>query len=166
MRREVAVNVLPDRQRARAAVEALEQAGFRRDDIRVLAEDGAGRIGDVRAEHLNEQGSGIAGAVAGVGSVLVPGVGPDVGVSTFPVSIETIAGPAGGEITGALVGMGVQVDAAARYEEEARRGGLILVVKAGARCDVVQEVTRRFGGYDVETGGRDVAGHADSGSHA
>ena len=151
MRREVAVNVLPDLERAREAVLALEQAGFRREEIRVLAPAGVDSVADVHAEHLYERGSGIAGAVAGLGSVLVPGVGPNVALSAFPVSFEVVSGPHGGEIMGALVGMGVPVDAAARYEEEAKKGGLLLIVKAGARGDLVQEVTRRFGGYDVES---------------
>jgi hypothetical protein len=93
---------------------------------------------------------GLGGWLAGIGALAIPGIGPFIAAGAFGSALGGAALGAGvGAVAGALVGMGIPEEEAKYYEEEVRRGGTLVVVKAGSRVDEASMILRRFGAYDV-----------------
>jgi Heat induced stress protein YflT len=144
------VGVFADHAQARAAIESLEAAGVRGNAISVLArvpaevwelakETGADR----RAEEstLRHPLGDLAAWLAGIGATL-PGFGTIAGTGTLGLEVAR-AGSGGGAITGALVGLGVPVDEAARYEEEVFDGRILVVAHDARHRSVAQDILGR-----------------------
>jgi hypothetical protein len=137
---------------ARAAVQALESAGIKHNDISILASNADNWYAndskptlvpdrdldgkDDRAEGART-GAGIgaavggtAGLLAGLGLMAIPGVGPVVAAGWLVATLTGAAavGTAGG-IIGALTQAGVSPDDADVYAESIRRGGALVSVK-------------------------------------
>jgi hypothetical protein len=138
---------------ARAAVQALEIAGIKHNDISILASNADNWYAndtkptlvpdrdldgkDDRAEGARS-GAGIgaavggtAGLLAGLGLMAIPGVGPVVAAGWLVATLTGAAtvGAAGG-IIGALTQAGVSPDDADVYAESIRRGGALVSVRA------------------------------------
>ena len=99
---------------------------------------------------------GALGWLAGLGVLLIPGIGPSVGpfVAAGPIVSALagvgIGGTLGG-LAGAIVGMGIPEIEARRYEGRVRAGGILLSV----HCDSA-EWTKHAKGILEETGAHDV----------
>jgi hypothetical protein len=141
------VGVFADHAQARAAIQLLEAAGVRGNAISVLApvpaevwelakETGADR----RAEQatLHHPLGDLAAWLAGIGATL-PGFGTIAGTGTLGLEVAR-AGSGRGAITGALVGLGVPVDDAARYEEQVLAGHILVVAHDARHRDVAQDI--------------------------
>ncbi|MGN7773828.1 general stress protein [Phyllobacterium sp. 22552] len=121
---------------AKAAVNALEDAGISSSDISIIGRDGE--------EHDSNAGEG-AGAGAGVGAVVggtggllaglgmlaIPGVGPVVAAGWLAATAAgavagAAAGGAAGGIIGSLITSGVDEDDAHVYAEGVRRGSTLV----------------------------------------
>jgi len=124
---------------ARAAVDAIEDAGVPAADVSIVANK------YVSAEHADvdevsdtAKGAGIGGALgggagllAGLGLLAIPGLGPVVAAGWLAsTAVGVAAGAATGGIVGALVDAGLNRDEAAVYSESVRRGGSLVTVKA------------------------------------
>jgi hypothetical protein len=141
------VGVFADHSRARAAIEALEEVGVSGRAISVLArvpreawelakETGADRKAEEAT--LRHPLSDLAAWLAGIGATL-PGFGPIAGTGTLGLEVAR-AGSGHGSITGALVGLGVPVDEASRYEEQVFAGHILVVVHDAQHVAAAQDI--------------------------
>ncbi|MBX5493300.1 MAG: hypothetical protein IRZ14_19285 [Chloroflexi bacterium] len=173
--RNVVVGVFRDSERARDAIAALRDAGFRGDDISILMPNTADAEA-MAAETGTNAGTGAAtGAVAGgilgglggwlvgIGALAIPGVGPFIAAGALATALTGAAIGAGvGAIAGALIGLGIPEEEARYYESEVRGGRTLVTVRADGRYDEAQSLLRRHGAYDIQT--REAAGLTHEGA--
>jgi hypothetical protein len=160
--RDTVAVVFDDRDDAQDAIGALRDAGFSADDISILARDR-----DTAGQLAEETGSeaatgaatgalaggllgGVAGWLVGIGALAIPGVGPIIAAGPIAAALGGAAlGAAGGGIIGALTGAGIPEDEARYYDEEFRRGGIVVTVQARGRYDEARRVLHEYGGRDA-----------------
>ena len=170
-----AFGIFKSRAAAEACIDALMAAGFRSDDISVLAPDQA-----VTRELATEKNTkapegattgataggaigGTLGLLAGIGSLAIPGLGPFIAAGPIMGALAGMgAGAAAGGIIGALVGMGIPEYEAKRYEGQVKDGGILLSV----HCDNsewtgrAKDILERNGAQDVSSAGeKSVSSH-------
>src|SRR5690242_2081812 len=114
--RQAVVGVFRDRAEASNAIEALKDAGFPVDDISILMpDDRPAQAGDDTSNtDFGAAGPAVAGGVlggaagwlVGIGSFLIPGVGPFIGAGAL---ITSLVGAAIGASVGALANGLVQM---------------------------------------------------------
>src|SRR4051794_22823647 len=118
----VAVHTYADRGQADAVIRALQQAGFRNDQISVVAKDREAQA-EMAEEHHVGAGTGAAigvvegaiiGLLAGAGGLLIPGIGA---LAVAGPLAGLLAGGVVGGLAGALVGWGIDAADAKGYEE-------------------------------------------------
>ena len=139
------VGVFHDREQARHAVSQLRRAGFRDDQIGVIARDASDRTevaGDATGNHAEEGAIAGVAAGAGVGALwglgiaagLLPGIGPVIAGGTLAAIMASAAtGAAAAGIAGGLIGAGIPEEEAQGYEREFHAGRTLVTVKAGGR---------------------------------
>jgi rhodanese-related sulfurtransferase len=158
--REAVVGVFRDRTEASNAIEALKEAGFPIDDISILLPDTERvRAGDDTSNtDFGSAGPAVAGGVlggaagwlVGIGSFVIPGVGPFIGAGALLASVAGAAiGASIGALASGLVQMGVPEEEARWYEQEAHSGRTLVTVRAGQRSAEARALLRRHGAYDV-----------------
>ena len=163
--RSTVVGVFHERDEARDAIEALKDAGFDAQDIGVLspdkeetravAEETGAHAGSGAATGAVAGGilGGIGGWLIGIGALAIPGIGPFIAAGAFATALGGAAIGAGvGAIAGALVGMGVPDDEAKYYEGEVESGRTLVTVRTSDRYAEAQQLLRRHGAYDIESG--------------
>jgi len=149
------VGLFDDFSEAQSVVQDLVNAGFRREDISIAAnQTAAGYTGDGTTGTTTGTGqghavgkdagigAGIGGAVGllvGLGALAIPGIGPVLAAgplaAAFGVTLgSTVTGAAIGGVVGGLVGalthIGVPKEHAEYYAEGVRRGGTLVTVNA------------------------------------
>jgi hypothetical protein len=162
--RDTVVAIFDDRDDAQDAINALRDAGFNAEDISILArdQDMAGRLADDTGTEAAAGAAtgalaggllgGVAGWLVGIGALAIPGIGPIVAAGPIAAALGGAAlGAAGGGIIGALTGAGVPADEARYYEDEFRRGGIVVTVQARGRYDDAHRILLEFGGRDATT---------------
>jgi Heat induced stress protein YflT len=162
-RRDIAVGLFSDPERARDAIDALKAAGFKGDDISLLMHDRsqAHQMADETGTKAGEAAAtgavtggilgGLGGWLVGVGALAIPAVGPFIAAGAFATALGgAVLGAGVGAIAGALVGMGIPEEEAAYYEQEVRGGRTLVTVQAGSRLDEADDLLHRFGAYDVQ----------------
>lgn len=108
---------------------------------------------------------GMVGALAGLSTFAVPGLGPiltdGATMHIFGTAAAGIGvGAAGGGVIGALYGMGVVEEDAAVYARSVSRGGVLLTVDTDeARAAEAEEILRAAGASDP--GGRYAGGQGE-----
>ena len=163
-----AFGIYKSRAQAESAVDALQQAGFRSDDISVLLPDQ--QSSEELAHEKNTKApegttagvaaggtiGGTLGLLAGIGALAIPGVGPLIAAGPLMAALAGAgAGGALGGLVGALVGMGIPEYEAKRYEGHVKDGGILLSV----HCDDSDWVGRakailgRTGAHDISSAG-------------
>ena len=160
---------------AQDVVRELQQHGFSRDDISVIANNATGRYsslsagaGQVRADTstaVSETGAntatgaaaggvlgGAAGLVVGLMGLAIPGIGPIVAAGPIAAALAGAGvGAVAGGLIGGLTGVGVSEDDASYYAESVRRGGALITVRADdSRADEAASVMRSHGAVDIE----------------
>jgi len=150
--------------RTRAEVERalrdLRAAGFRDDEIGLVARTESGTVERTTAsgDSMAEEG-GAAGAIAGAGigvaigfGVLagaIPVVGPAIAGGTLGVILSNaVAGAAVIGIAGALIGWGIPEEDAQYYEGEVKAGRYLVTVDANGRAAEAWSILNRHGGYN------------------
>ena len=158
------VSVFNTRAAAERAVADLKAAGYRDDQIGLVAKDADGKT--VRTDGAGEThaGEGAAiGAVAGAGAMaagslavslgVIPVIGPVLAVGTLAAAlISGAAGAAAGSLVGALIGWGIPEEDARFYEGEVDAGRFLVTVDGGDRTDS-HTVFAKHGGYEINTEG-------------
>jgi len=158
----MAVAVFDDRDDAQDAINALRDAGFSADQISVLARDRdmAGRLAEDTGTEAGAGAAtgavaggvlgGVAGWLIGIGALAIPGVGPIIAAGPLAAALGGAAlGAATGGIIGALTGAGVPEDEAKYYDEEFRRGGIVVTTNARGRYGEAMSILREYGGRDA-----------------
>ena len=155
------VGVFDDRMAAERAVDLLEQAGFREDQIgfaiRGAEEVRGGMITDTTGTKDGKgaltgmvTGGMLGGVLAAAVSLLIPGVGPIMAGGVLAAFFGgAIAGTAVGGIFGALTGLGISEDEARFYETQFHSGRAIVAVKPRGRWQEAADVLVRGGGQHV-----------------
>ena len=123
------------RETAEQGVDALVEAGFRKEDISVLFPENQGTKDFGHEKHTKApEGTatgatagaivgGTLGLLAGIGVLAIPGVGPFIAAGPIMATLSGIgAGGVVGGIVGALVGMGLPEYEAKRYAGMIREG--------------------------------------------
>ena len=157
--RAIAVGVFRDRRDAQQAMDDLWAAGFRDDEMGILARadeasegaEGVNNERDARARNEASAGVVIGGILGAAASLLIPGVGTLVagGILAGVVGGAAVGAIAGG-IAGFLVGLGMPEKDARYYEGEVHAGRVLVTVRTASRYDEVRDILRRDGAYDVE----------------
>jgi len=126
-----AINATPD----------LVGAGFRKEDISVVAQDQKGEYARFLDAEANPDASsnvgtgalvgGVGGLLIGLAALAIPGIGPIVAAGPLAAALGGAAiGVATGSFVGALNGMGVPEFEAKAYDQGVREGGTLVLVKA------------------------------------
>jgi hypothetical protein len=168
---------------AEQGVDALRAAGFRSDDISVLAPDKQ-TSKEFAAEKNTKAPEGAAtgattggalggtlGLLAGIGALAIPGVGPFIAAGPIMGALAGLGvGAASGGLIGALVGMGIPEYEAKRYEGHVKEGSLLVSV----HCDDsdwvsrAKDILKNAGAQDISSAGeKGVSSHtvgSESGS--
>jgi sporulation protein YlmC with PRC-barrel domain len=162
-----------DRADLERAVSELKDLGFSNNDISVVFPDKE-KSRDFALEHNTKapEGAlagggtglvigGVLGWLAGIGAIMIPGVGPIIAAGPIVAAIAGAGvGSAIGGIAGALIGLGVPELEAKRYETEVKKGGLLLSVQCGdvRFAESARKVLQKTGAKDLYvTGERRVA---------
>lgn len=124
-------------EQVRGVVAALIEAGYRREQISIVAPRAAvpdePEVVEATPVETGAAVGGLAGAGAGLlaaaGAFAIPGVGPLIGLGALA---SALVGAAGGAIVGSLAGTlvewGVDPEAAPVYEEGLRRGSSLVSI--------------------------------------
>ena len=130
---------------AKTALTELERIGVPHDDLSIVANDAHGAHGAGRGDNdgINDDGDvtrgastgaaigGVAGLLAGLGLLAIPGLGPIVAAGWLAsTAVGAAIGGAGGAATGGIVGAlknaGHSEEEAGVYAEGVRRGGTLV----------------------------------------
>jgi hypothetical protein len=166
---------------AERGVDDLVAGGFTSDDISVLLPDNHGTKDfahekNTKAPEGTTAGvaaggviGGTLGLLAGIGAIVIPGVGPLLAAGPIIVALAGLgAGGAVGGLIGALVGMGIPEYEAKRYEGRIKAGGVLLSV----HCDTAAEITRakhllaQNGAQDISSSGEASADYVTTANAA
>ena len=156
--------VYSDRADVEKAVDQLRKDGFLSGDISVVFPDR-----DMNKEFALEKNTkapegamagggtglvvgGALGWLAGIGTLAIPGIGPLLAAGPIVAALAGAGvGGAVGGIAGSLIGLGVPEIEAKRYEEEIKRGRILVSV----HCDSVASAQRARRVLD-DSGAKDV----------
>lgn len=149
---------------AQDVVEDLLEAGFRRENVSLMASDATGDyarryVADGVDEDVTAgEGAGfgaVVGTLIGLGVALIPGIGPVLGAGPLAVALTAGVGAAAGAITGGitagLIDMGVPETDADYYAEGIRRGGTLVSATVDEEwLERVEEIMNRHNPVDIE----------------
>jgi hypothetical protein len=154
------VGVFETRAAAERAVADLKAAGYRDDEIGLVAKNAEGKTvrtdgaGDTNAAEGAAIGAAAGGAAMALGSLavsfgVIPVVGPILAVGPLAAALISAAGGAAvAGIAGALIGWGIPEEDARYYEGEVQAGRYFVTVDRGARADDPWGTFARHGGYN------------------
>jgi hypothetical protein len=158
------VGVFNTRAEADRAVADLKRAGYRDDQIGMVARDAEGRTvrTDGSGDRTNAgEGAAIgaaAGAVggaavgAGIAAGVIPVIGPVLAIGTLgTVLLNAAGGAAIAGLAGALIGWGIPEEDARYYESEVKAGRYLVTVDAGDRREDTWGILQGAGGYNRAT---------------
>jgi uncharacterized membrane protein len=159
--RDAVVGVFHDRSEASKAIQALKDVGFATEDVSILMPDPKPvQAGDDTSNtDFGSAGPAVAGGVlggaagwlVGIGSFMIPGVGPFIGAGALLASLAGAAiGASIGALASGLTQMGIPEEEARWYEQQAHGGRTLVTVRAGQRVADARALLRRYGAYDVE----------------
>ena len=170
------IGLFDDFSSAQSAIAALTARNITQSDISVVARDTAGGRSagvdqkDDRKHAMQEGakdgagagavvGTGIGGTIgllAGLGTIVIPGIGPLVAAGPLVAlltgaGVGAAAGAAVGGLVGALTKVGVPEHDAHFYAEAVRRGGTLVTVRAtDEAANDVADILSDHGAVDVD----------------
>jgi len=136
------IALYPDFESARRAVEALVDAGFKRDHISIVANDAdqkyasefkaSGNDDDDVKSGQGARFGAVVGGLIGLGVALIPGIGPVLAAGPLAAAVMTGIGVAAGAATGGvaagLIDLGMPEEDAQKYAEGIRQGGTLVTI--------------------------------------
>jgi hypothetical protein len=163
--------IFPSLAQAEDGVDALVAAGFRSDDVSVLAPDQK-TTRELAAEKNTKAPEGTTtgvvaggavggtlGLLAGIGALAIPGLGPFIAAGPIMAALAGVgAGAAAGGLIGALVGMGIPEYEAKRYEGRVKDGGVLLSVHCddSAWVGKAKDILKHAGAEDIASAGEEA----------
>lgn len=167
-----AFGIFSSRMAAENCVDNLISAGFRSDDISILApdQDATRELAtekNTKAPEAATTGATTGGAVggtlgllAGIGALAIPGLGPFIAAGPIMGALAGVGvGAAAGGLIGALIGMGIPEYEAKRYEGRVKDGGILISV----HCDnsdwvsKAKDILKQSGAEDISSAGEKAA---------
>jgi hypothetical protein len=159
-----------ERSAAESALTSLKNSGFSNSDISVLLPDNIGAK-ELATEKSTKaptgaaigagSGAAIGGALgwlAGVGALIIPGIGPVIAAGPIIATLAGIGvGGALGGFTGVLIGVGIPEYEAKKYEGRLLEGGILLAV----HCETAEELQRAKQQLEV-TGAEDISSSSET----
>ncbi len=155
------LGVFENTSQAERAVDDLQRQGFNRKEISIVAKEskvgrGDRSRGDMEAGQDISGGittggaiGGVAGLLAGVGALAIPGLGPIVAAGPIAAALS---GAVTGGIAGGLIDWGVPEDVGQRFEQRVREGKILAVVRTDDnKINEAADIFRRHGAREVET---------------
>ena len=153
---KVVVGVFHDRNQAEAALETLKKQGYDRD-ISLVARDeqqgeGGGSGGGIMGGQDLSEGTftggalgGIAGLLAGVGVLLIPGVGPIIAAGPIAATDRC------GRRRNCRRTLSIPEERGEYFEEQVRQGGILVSMKASdEKVEEAARILREHGASVVE----------------
>jgi len=155
------LGVFDNTMQAEKAVDDLQRQGFNKEDISIVARESSARRGG-RSRGDMESGQdisggiatgsaigGVAGLLAGVGALAIPGLGPVVAAGPIAAALS---GAVTGGIAGGLIDWGIPEDAGQRFEQRVREGKILALVRTDdSKINEAADILRRHGAQEVET---------------
>jgi hypothetical protein len=135
-----------DRRQADHFVEELRQAGFRDDEIGVMAphDDSTGTNVEAGAAAGAVTGGAVGAFTGAAATGLIPGVGPVIAAGLLAgVLGGAAAGVAVGGVLGALINLGISESEARQHEQAFLGGRTLVVVQALGRGTEALAILRR-----------------------
>jgi hypothetical protein len=160
-----------DRAAADAAFAELIEQGYAQHQLSLLgpgAEDHDGLHDDHVTTREGVTVGGVAGALLGIGAMLIPGIGPIVAAGPLAAALGGaiaggVAGSAVGGVAAALVDSGVEHDTAHYYDARLKQGGILMLVHTDeGGYDKARAILQRHGG-DIEGAGEFALPPAETG---
>jgi hypothetical protein len=155
---------------AAEGVDQLRLAGFQNTDVSVLYAENAGNK-DLATEKNSKAPEGAAagagtglviggalGWLAGIGALMIPGVGPFIAAGPIIAMLSGIGvGGTLGGVTGGLIGAGMPEYEAKRFEGRIHKGGILMSV----HCDSA-DLIKRAKVILESTGAQDISSSAEA----
>ncbi|MBI3255642.1 MAG: hypothetical protein HYZ63_01600 [Candidatus Andersenbacteria bacterium] len=142
---------------ANQAVLQLEQAGFNRDQMHIVAQEYIIREHEDALSEGVAAGAtigGIAGLIMGLTAIAIPGIGPIIATAGILSSTAVGAGvgAAFGGVVGALVDLGMTQEEASAYVEAIKAGSVLVMVKTRSNAERMSAsaILQRAGAVDVQ----------------
>ena len=167
-----AFGIFKTRTNAENCVTTLIAAGFRNQDISILAPD-ANTTNELATEKNTKAPEGATtgattggvigaslGLLAGIGAIAIPGVGPFIAAGPIMGALAGLGvGAAAGGLVGALVGMGIPEYEAKRYEGYVRDGGILVSVHGDDTewVSKAKDILEKSGATDISSAGEKSA---------
>ncbi len=144
---------------ASSAVEELRAVGISKEDVSVLmSAEGQGEHFQIEERSRYAEGAAAGGAIGGAAGAIIAGMTaaaavavPGIGVLAAGPIVAALAGggvgAAAGGLIGTLVGTGLKTHEAKLYEDEVKRGNILLGVhtESSDEAERVVDVMRRMG---------------------
>ena len=170
-----AFGIYPNQSALENGVTALQNAGFRNEDISVLFAENEGTKdfahekgtkapeGAATGAGTGALAGGVLGWLAGIGALAIPGLGPFIAAGPIMAALAGagVGGLTGG-LVGTLVGIGIPEYEAKRYEGRIKNGGILMSV----HCDnsewtsKAKDILEKTGAEDVSSTGEASADFA------
>lgn len=160
--RDLIVVAFPSTVEAKKAVDDLYYAGFRPEQLGIMAPDGSLRDGTTQTSLLEDRATegSVVGALAGgalgagIGALTVIAV-PAFGAVVAGGIVTALLGSAAlgatlGSVLGPFIAMGLSKDEAEFYADKFRSGNPIVVVRHEGRADEAWEILRRHDAMSVQ----------------
>jgi hypothetical protein len=149
---QIVVGVFDTSRDARTVIEELRRKDFSSKRVGILSHDSDGdtHLKSIKDMEGNKAGEGAVAGVAvgagggalwalGIAAGLLPAIGPVVAGGLLGAVLASAAtGAAAGGVTGALIGLGIDDEEAAYYDEEFKRGRTIVAVQPKNRAEAEQ----------------------------
>lgn len=169
--KKAVIGVVATRAQAESVVETLRTtAGIAATDISVLLPDTQGTKdfahefntkapeGAVAGASAGGVLGGTLGALAGIGALAIPGVGPLIAAGPLLAAMSGVAaGAAVGGLAGALVGLGIPEIEARAYEGKIKGGNILIAVhtESSDERQAAEDVLKRAGADHVKSTGEE-----------
>lgn len=153
---------------AQRVIRELQNEGFRRDDISLMASDVQGEYGrslgqmDTSGERAAKGAAsgagigavlgGLGGLLVGLGALVIPGVGPIIAAGPLAAALAGAGvGAATGGLAGALIEAGIPDEEARLYERGFQQGNVLVLVNAQDRmAEQASRIMNRFDPIDID----------------
>jgi len=169
---QIVVGMFNTLNEAQHVVKDLQSAGFKRDEISLVANDAnksySKYLGNDKSAHTDDDvtaGEGasfgaavgaLTGALVGLGALAIPGVGPVLAAGPLAAAlgggaVGAVTGAATGGVVAGLVKTGIPEDQAQYYAEGVRRGGTLVTVNTDDKmAQKAADIMNRHGAMDVD----------------
>jgi hypothetical protein len=148
------IGVFENRSNAEAAVAALRQQGFSKEEINIISKKQSHQDSNEDDDILDGTltGSaigGIGGLILGAGALVIPGIGPIIAAGPIAAAV---GGAIAGGITGGLIDWGIPADESQHYEQEVIDGSILAIIRTNAgKVNSVAQILRQNGAKEVNS---------------